>query len=104
MRSTLLTLALAGLASLTLSKEHSVKHHLKAAHHHSRTTEQSIAWPAVIFPYNIEYEVNAYKYNPLTHELTRDFDSGFLQYTDSTHNQQVISVLKTINGERKEIF
>ena len=99
MRSSIL--ALASLAAVAFSKDH-IKHHLKTHHHHEVSAAPS--WPPVIAPFNFEYEVMTYRYDPVTHEMTRDFELGQLQYTDSDHNQQVISVLRTINGERREIF
>ena len=77
MRFSILSLALAGLATLALSKDH-IKHHLKSASHHHHQLEQSSSWPVVIAPFNFEYEVQAYKYEPVTHELTRDFEMGQL--------------------------
>ncbi len=54
MRFTLLTLALAGLATLTLAKDH-IKHHLKNVHHHEAVAQAP--WPPVIVPFNFEFEV-----------------------------------------------
>jgi hypothetical protein len=66
-------LALVSVATLAFSKEH-IKHHLKSHHHHEVASTAS--WPSVIAPFNFEYEVNTYKYDPVTHEMTRDFELG----------------------------
>ena len=92
MRSTFF-LALAGLATLTLSKSH-IKHHMKV----------KAAWPAVVAPMNYEYKFKAYHLDPVTNELTRDFELGALHFSDSEHNQKLISSLRTIGGVEREIF
>jgi hypothetical protein len=66
-------LLLAGLATLAFAKDH-IKHHLKSHHHHPVSATNS--WPSVIAPFNFEYEVQTYKYDPVTHEMTRDFELG----------------------------
>jgi hypothetical protein len=54
MRFSILALALAGLATLALSKDH-IKHNLKGHHHHE--VADPTPWPSVIVPFNFEYEV-----------------------------------------------
>ena len=53
MRFCILTLGLAGLATLALSKDH-IKHHLKSHHHHE--VADPTPWPSVIVPFNFLFE------------------------------------------------
>ena len=74
MRFSILAVALAAHATLAISKDH-IKHHLESHKNHEVAAPTS--WPSVIVPFNFEYEVNAYNYNPVTHEMTIVSELGY---------------------------